>query len=164
MKILFVSESYYPYQSGVPMVVKYLAEGLAVDNEVTVATSISSSVLKNSSSAGKTAAAYLRLCEAACSSASPPTTLWRQRTAGRWRSYRTPISGISSRTTPPSVWAYSPIKSTCSLRTAVKALLSGGTIHEICRREKIKYMGCNGTGNPGPVPSLRGLPPGAGAL
>ena len=41
MKILFVSESYYPYQSGVPMVVKYLAEGLAVDNEVTVATSIS---------------------------------------------------------------------------------------------------------------------------
>ena len=67
-------------------------------------------------------------------------------------------------TTPPSVWAYSPIKSTCSLRTAVKALLSGGTIHEICRREKIKYMGCNGTGNPGPVPSLRGLPPGAGAL
>ena len=41
---------------------------------------------------------------------------------------------------------------------AVKALLSGGTIHEICRREKIKYMGCNGTGNPGPVPSLRGLP------
>ena len=34
MKILFVSESYYPYQSGVPMVVKYLAEGLAVDNDI----------------------------------------------------------------------------------------------------------------------------------
>lgn len=41
MKILFVSESYYPYQSGVPMVVKYLAEGLAINNEITVATSIS---------------------------------------------------------------------------------------------------------------------------
>lgn len=41
MKILFVSESYYPYLSGVPMVVKYLAEGLAINNEITVATSIS---------------------------------------------------------------------------------------------------------------------------
>ena len=27
---------------------------------------------------------------------SPPIILWSQRTAGRWRSYRTPISGISS--------------------------------------------------------------------
>jgi ABC-type sugar transport system ATPase subunit len=85
-------------------------------------------------------------------------------TAGRWRLYKTPISGILSRTTPPFVWAYSPIKSTYSLRTEVIALLSGGTIHEICGREKIKYMGCNGTGNPGPVPSLRGLSPGSGAL
>ncbi len=41
MKILFVSEKYYPYLSGVPMVVKYLAEGLAINNEITVATSIS---------------------------------------------------------------------------------------------------------------------------
>ncbi len=41
MRILFVSESYYPYQGGVPMVVKYLAEGLAVENDVSVATSIS---------------------------------------------------------------------------------------------------------------------------
>lgn len=41
MRILFLSESYYPYQSGVPIVVKYLAEGLvAKDYQVTIATSI----------------------------------------------------------------------------------------------------------------------------
>lgn len=41
MHILFLSESYFPYLSGVPIVVKYLAEGLvAKGNQVTVATSI----------------------------------------------------------------------------------------------------------------------------
>lgn len=40
MNILFVSESYFPNQSGVPMVVKYLAEGLCTKHSVMVATSI----------------------------------------------------------------------------------------------------------------------------
>lgn len=40
-RILFLSENYYPYLSGVPVVVKYLAEGLAIKGwRVTVATSI----------------------------------------------------------------------------------------------------------------------------
>lgn len=43
MNILFVSEDYYPHLSGVPVVVKYLAEGLAEKHQVTVATSISPS-------------------------------------------------------------------------------------------------------------------------
>ena len=40
-KILFISESYYPFQSGVPVVVRYLAEGLVSKGyNVTVTTSI----------------------------------------------------------------------------------------------------------------------------
>ena len=38
MKIGFLVESYYPRYSGVPVVVKYLAEGLAKENEVIVVT------------------------------------------------------------------------------------------------------------------------------
>lgn len=41
MKILFISESYYPHLSGVPVVVQYLAEGLAKRHQISVATSIS---------------------------------------------------------------------------------------------------------------------------
>ena len=40
MNILFVSESYYPQFSGVPVVVQYLAEGLMGRHQVSVATSI----------------------------------------------------------------------------------------------------------------------------
>lgn len=40
MNILFVTESYYPKLSGVPVVVKYLAEGLTDRHQVSVATSI----------------------------------------------------------------------------------------------------------------------------
>lgn len=40
MKILFISESYYPLISGVPVVVKYLAEGLAHTHNVSIATSV----------------------------------------------------------------------------------------------------------------------------
>ena len=40
MKILFLSESYYPHLSGVPVVVQYLAEGLTGRHQVSVATSI----------------------------------------------------------------------------------------------------------------------------
>ena len=40
MKILFVTEHYYPFLSGVPVVVQYLAEGLAQKHNVSIATSI----------------------------------------------------------------------------------------------------------------------------
>lgn len=40
MNILFLSESYYPQFSGVPVVVQYLAEGLTGQHHVSVATSI----------------------------------------------------------------------------------------------------------------------------
>lgn len=40
MNILFVSESYYPQFSGVPVVVQYLAEGLTGRHQVSVATSV----------------------------------------------------------------------------------------------------------------------------
>lgn len=35
--------------------------------------------------------------------------------------------------------------------------MSGGSTHEICRREKTEYLDCHGTGNPGLIYSLRGL-------
>ena len=38
MKILFIVESYYPLQSGVPVVTKYLAEGLAKKHDISVVT------------------------------------------------------------------------------------------------------------------------------
>ena len=40
MNILFISEDYYPYLSGVPVVVQYLAEGLSKKHKVHVATSV----------------------------------------------------------------------------------------------------------------------------
>lgn len=40
MNILFVSENYFPYLSGVPVVVQYLAEGLSEKNDVSVATAV----------------------------------------------------------------------------------------------------------------------------
>ena len=47
MKILFVSENYYPQTSGVPIVVKYLAEGLAIKgHHVAVATQNSGNTVK----------------------------------------------------------------------------------------------------------------------
>ena len=40
MKILFLSENYFPNVSGVPVVVRYLAEGLAnLGHQVSIATS-----------------------------------------------------------------------------------------------------------------------------
>lgn len=38
MKILFISENYYPNLSGVPIVVQYLAEQLVKDHDVAVLT------------------------------------------------------------------------------------------------------------------------------
>ena len=40
MNILFISEDYYPYLNGVPVVVQYLAEGLSKKHKVHVATSV----------------------------------------------------------------------------------------------------------------------------
>lgn len=40
MNILFISEDYYPYLSGVPVVVQYLAEGLSKKHKVHIATSV----------------------------------------------------------------------------------------------------------------------------
>lgn len=40
MKILFISENYFPFLSGVPAVVKYLAEGLNKRHQVSVATTV----------------------------------------------------------------------------------------------------------------------------
>lgn len=42
MNVLFLSEDYFPYLGGVPVVVQYLAEGLSKNHSVHVATSVPS--------------------------------------------------------------------------------------------------------------------------
>lgn len=47
MKILFISENYYPNTSGVPVVVQYLAESLAKENDVNVLTTMQPGLKKH---------------------------------------------------------------------------------------------------------------------